>query len=112
MTKVKTGINTRKRHKKIIRFNKGYRGSNSKLFKTANQVSMKSFLYAYNDRRKRKNMFRKLWIKQINNYLQVHPIKYNVFIKKLKENKVELNRKILSKIFILDNKTLINYLIK
>lgn len=104
MSRTKTGFVTKKRHKKIIKFNKGYRGSHSRLFKVSNQQNMRSFTYAYADRRKRKRLFRRLWIKQLNCVAKENSTNYSTFIKKLKSLKIELNRKILSKISINDNK--------
>jgi large subunit ribosomal protein L20 len=98
MTRTKAGFVTKKRHKKIITFNKGYQGSHSRLFKVANQENMKSLTYAYNDRRKKKGDFRKIWVKQISNAARINSIKYNELIKSLKVLNIELNRKMLSKL--------------
>lgn len=105
MSRTKTGVLTKKRHKKIIKFNKGYKGSHSRLFKVANQEYMHSLKYAYIDRKKRKNDFRRIWIKQINNSIKEKLIKYSKFIKILKRLKIELNRKILSSLSIIDKET-------
>ena len=66
MARVKRGVNTRKRHKKILKQAKGYFGAKSKLFKVANQAVMKSLNYAYIGRKHRKRDFRALWIQRIN----------------------------------------------
>lgn len=111
MTRVKRGFISKRKHKKIIKLNKGYRGSHSKLYKVTNEENMKSLRYSYFDRRKKKNNFKKLWIKKINiaskNYLN---IKYSVFLNKLKLKKIILNRKILAKISEKDKETL-NFII-
>ena len=102
MSRTKSGFITKKRHKKIIMFNAGYKGSHSRLFKTANQENMRSLRYAYADRKKRKTLFRQIWIKQINNLAKTNSIKYNILINKLKILKIEVNRKMLSKLSIID----------
>lgn len=105
MSRTKTGSITKKRHKKIINFNKGFRGSHSRLFKTANQENIHSFSYAYRARKKKKSDFRKIWIKQINNTTRLKALNYSKLIKELKISKINLNRKILSKIAISDSFT-------
>ena len=62
MARIKRGVTTRRRHKKVLKQAKGYFGHKSKLFKVANQAVMKSGVYAYRDRRRKKRDFRKLWI--------------------------------------------------
>ena len=66
MARVKGGIVTRRRHKKVLKLARGYFGSKHRLFRTANQQVMKSLMYAYRDRRVRKRDFRRLWIARIN----------------------------------------------
>ena len=66
MTRVKRGVRTRARHRKILKQAKGYFGHKSKLFKVANQQVLKSGVYAYRDRRNKKRDFRRLWIERIN----------------------------------------------
>nr|YP_009541094.1 ribosomal protein L20 [Lepocinclis steinii]AYQ93632.1 ribosomal protein L20 [Lepocinclis steinii] len=111
MSRTKTGFITKKRHKKIIKFNKGYTGSHSRLFKVANQENMHSLSYAYADRRKKKSYFRRVWIKQINNKMKIESSNYNSLVTKLKLLKVDLNRKILAKLSIVDEKVF-NVLLK
>jgi len=98
-------ITTKKniRHKKIIKANKGFRGSNSTLFKTAKQKNIKALTYSYSGRKTKKQFFRKLWIKKINSQTKT---KYNKFIEELKENKILINRKILSKLIEKDSNIL------
>lgn len=98
MTRVKRGFVGMKHHKKIIKLNKGYRGSHSKLFQTANQQNMKAERYAFFDRRKKKSLFRKIWIQQINGALKKNNVNYSKGMHKLKEQKILINKKILSKI--------------
>lgn len=107
MTRVKRAFVSRRRHKKIINSNKGFRGSHSRLFKVANQEYMKSLVYSYSDRRKKKRDFKSLWIKKINAVIRtVFDTKYNELINKLKKSKIILNKKILAKISMNDVKTL------
>nr|YP_009144928.1 ribosomal protein L20 [Euglenaria anabaena]AKJ83375.1 ribosomal protein L20 [Euglenaria anabaena] len=105
MTRVKRGFVAKKRRKKILKLAKGFRGAHSKLFTAANQQTMKALRYAYFDRRKKKNEFRKIWIQRINVAARNNGIKYNKLINNLKISKVLLNKKILAKITISDNKT-------
>lgn len=102
MARVKGAINTRKRHKKILKLAKGYRGAKSKLFRTANQAVMKSLAYAYRDRKQKKREFRKLWIARINAAARMNGISYSRFMNGLKKNGIEINRKMLSEIAVSD----------
>jgi large subunit ribosomal protein L20 len=102
MTRVKRGNVARKRRKKILKLAKGFRGSHSKLFRTANQQVMKALRNAYRDRRKRKRDFRRLWITRINAAARQQGMSYSQFIAKLKKVNVELNRKMLAQLAVLD----------
>ncbi len=102
MARVKRGNVARKRRKKILKLAKGFRGSQSKLFRTANQRVMKALCNAYRDRRKRKRDFRRLWIARINAAARVHGISYSRLTHNLKTSHVELNRKMLAQLAILD----------
>ncbi|MGA1626887.1 MAG: 50S ribosomal protein L20, partial [Prochlorothrix sp.] len=93
MTRVKRGNVARKRRKKILKLAKGFRGSHSTLFRTANQRVMKALTNAYRDRRKRKRDFRRLWIARINAAVRTHDLSYSRFIGNLKTAEVQLNRK-------------------
>jgi large subunit ribosomal protein L20 len=105
MTRIKRGNIARKRRNKIISFNKGFRGSHNKLFTVANQQNMKAFKYSYADRRKKKNYFKCLWIKRINNASKNYNKIYNKTIHELKKKKILLNKKIFSSISIYDPQT-------
>ena len=105
MSRVKRGNVARKRRKKILKLAKGFRGSHSKLFRTANQQVMKALRNAYRDRRKRKRDFRRLWITRINAAARMHGLSYSKFTHQLKKAEVGLNRKMLAQIAILDNST-------
>lgn len=102
MTRTKGGFITKRNHKKIIKFNKGYKGAHSRLFKVANQESMHAFSYAYENRKKKKRMFKKLWIKEINAEARKNLMKYNELICILKKNRIIINKKILAKLSIID----------
>ena len=104
MSRVKRGIRTRARHKKVLKQAKGYFGHKSKLFKVANQQVLKSGNYAYRDRRQKKRDFRKLWIARINAAARLNGMSYSRFMDGLKKSGVELDRKVLSDIAITDPK--------
>jgi large subunit ribosomal protein L20 len=102
MTRVKRGNVARKRRKKILKLAKGFRGSHSRLFRTANQQVMKALRNAYRDRRKRKRDFRRLWIARINAAARQHGMSYSQLIGSLKKANIQLNRKMLAQMAILD----------
>eukprot|EP00871_Galdieria_phlegrea_P003994 jgi/Galph1/4596/GphlegSOOS_G3284.1 len=103
MTRVKRGNVAIRRRKKILKLARGYRGSASKLFRTANQQVMKALKYAYKGRKLKKRNFRRLWIIRINSAVRKNQLKYNEFIAILKKHNVALNRKTISQLVILDN---------
>ncbi|MEA5598386.1 50S ribosomal protein L20 [Rivularia sp. UHCC 0363] len=102
MSRVKRGNVARKRRKKILKLAKGFRGSHSTLFRTANQQVMKALRHAYRDRKKRKRDFRRLWIARINAAVRQHGMSYSKFMGNLKKSNIEINRKMLSQMAILD----------
>lgn len=102
MPRVKRGTTTRRRHKKVLKLAKGYRGSKSKLFRVANQQVLKSLNYAYAHRRLKKRDFRKLWIARINAAARNNGITYSRMICGLKTAGVEINRKVLAEMAISD----------
>ncbi len=102
MTRVKRGNVARKRRNKILKLAKGFRGSHSKLFRTANQQVMKALRNAYRDRRKRKRDFRSLWITRINAASRQHGMSYSKLIGSLKKADIQLNRKMLAQLAVLD----------
>ncbi|MBD2310449.1 50S ribosomal protein L20 [Desertifilum sp. FACHB-1129] len=102
MMRVKRGNVARKRRKKILKLAKGFRGSHSKLFRTANQQVMKALRSAYRDRKKRKRDFRRLWIVRLNAAARQQGISYSQLIGKLKKANIGLNRKVLAQMAILD----------
>ena len=102
MARVKRGVTSRARHKKILKLAKGYFGRKSKLFKVANQQVMKSLSYAYRDRRLKKRDFRRLWIARINAAARINGISYSRFMNGLKKSGILLDRKILADIAVTD----------
>lgn len=105
MVRVKRGNVARKSRQKILNRAKGFRGSHSKLFRTANQQVMKALRYSYIGRREKKRQFRQLWITRINAAAIANNIKYNVLINRLKKANINLNRKMLSQLAIIDPTT-------
>ena len=100
--RVKGGFVTQRRHKKIIKMTKGQWGTRSKLFRRANEAMMKSYWYAYRDRRVRRREFRRLWIARINAASRQNDINYSSFINGLKKANVSLDRKVLADIAVRD----------
>jgi len=94
--RVKTGTIRKKRHKKVLKLTKGYRMTKSRLFRAAKEASLHAGQYAYHGRKLRKRNFRTLWIQRIKAALSATDLTYSRFIKALKDNKIELNRKILA----------------
>ncbi|MBC7805313.1 MAG: 50S ribosomal protein L20 [Akkermansiaceae bacterium] len=102
MPRVKRGIMSHKRHKKIIKAAKGYFGGKKNLFKTANEAVQRSGNFAYRDRRNKKREFRKLWITRISAACRSVGTTYSVFIAALTRSSTELDRKVLSDLAIRD----------
>jgi large subunit ribosomal protein L20 len=96
MTRIKTGVTSRKRHKKIRKAVKGYRGLRKRSVKKAIEALLKAGAYAYRDRRTKKREFRRLWNIRINAGCRALGVKYSQFIAGLKKHKIELDRKILA----------------
>ncbi len=104
MTRVKGGTVSKDRRRKVLKEAKGYFGSKHRLYKTAQEQVFHSGAYSYQDRKKRKGDFRKLWITRINAACRENNISYSKFINGLSKANVELNRKMLSEIAIADPK--------
>ena len=90
MPRVKRGIVAKRRHKKILKMAKGYRGASSKLFKTANEAVNRALAYSFRDRKVRKREFRKLWIVRINAASRIHGLSYSQMMNGLKQGRVLL----------------------
>ena len=102
MARVKGAMMTRKRRNKILKMAKGYWGAKSKHFKMANQAVMKSGVYAYAGRKRKKRDFRRLWIARINAAARINGLSYSRMINGLKVAGVDINRKVLSELAISD----------
>lgn len=104
MARVKKAMNAKKKHKKILKLAKGFRGGRSKLFRPANQFVIKALSHAYVGRRLKKRDFRRLWIARINAGTRLHGMSYSRFMNGLKVSGIDLNRKMLSEMAIHDPK--------
>ena len=102
MTRVKGGSVAKNRRRKVLKAAKGYFGSKHRLFKTAQEQTFHSGVYAFRDRRQNKRNFRKLWITRINAACRENEISYSKFINGLNKAGIEVNRKMLSTIAIDD----------
>nr|YP_009646487.1 ribosomal protein L20 [Chloropicon maureeniae]QBX98207.1 ribosomal protein L20 [Chloropicon maureeniae] len=98
MTRVKRGSVARKRRRQILKSNKGARGSNSKLYRPAQQHRMKALRYAYVDRRLKKREARRQWIVRCNSATRFYGVGYSTFIHNLAKSQVRLNRKVLAQL--------------
>ncbi|MBI4037874.1 50S ribosomal protein L20 [Candidatus Curtissbacteria bacterium] len=102
--RVKRGVASHGKHKRLLKLVKGYRGGKSKLVKEAKQAALHAGMDAYRGRREKKRQMRSLWITRINGALSGHGLSYSKFIDILKKKNVALDRKILSQIAIEDPK--------
>jgi len=103
--RVKKSVASRKRHKKVLKLAKGYRGGRSKLFKQARQATIHAGADSYRGRKEKKRQMRSLWIIRLNAALRDQEMTYSEFINILKKKNVELDRKILSQIALEEPKT-------
>ena len=104
MVRVKRGLMTKKRHKKLLKATKGFRMLNSRVFSRAKNAWMKAWLNAYIWRKAKKRNFRKLWTTRINIASRDNGMSYSLFINALYKKKVTVNRKVLSNLAITDPK--------
>lgn len=107
MPRVKSGFTRHRRHKKVLKLTKGFRGTNNRLYKRAKEALLHAGQYAFIGRKLRKRDFRKLWISRISAGLKSMEatIKYSRLIKALKDNNIELNRKMLAELAVSDFNT-------
>ena len=96
MVRVKTGVVTRRRHKRTLKLASGFRGARSKLYKIAKEALDHALVYAYRDRKVNKRNFRKLWITRINAAARLHGLSYSTLMGKMKAQNVNLDRKVLA----------------
>jgi large subunit ribosomal protein L20 len=102
MARVKRAVNAQKKRRVVLERASGYRGQRSRLYRKAKEQVTHSLVYSYNDRRKKKGDFRKLWIQRINAGARANGITYNRFIQGLKAAGVEVDRKILADLAVND----------
>jgi large subunit ribosomal protein L20 len=102
MPRVKRGVTAHARHKKVLDAAKGFRGRRSTVFRIAKEAVMRAGQYAYRDRRNKKRVFRALWITRINAACREHDMTYSVFINGLKKASIELDRKVLADMAVMD----------
>lgn len=104
MARTKRGFKLRRRHKKILKLAKGYRGARSKLYRISLRMVQRSLVYAYRDRKVKKREFRKLWIQRINAAARLNGLRYGDFMNGLKKSGVQVNRKMLAELAVSDEK--------
>lgn len=102
MARVKGGLNAKKRHNRVLKLAKGYRGARSKQYRVAKQSVMRALTSAYAGRKERKRQFRQLWIARINAAARINGLSYSKFMYGLKLAGIEMNRKILADMAIND----------
>ena len=102
MVRVKRGNVARNRRKKILKFAKGFQGAHSRLFRTANQQVMKSLIYSYVGRKRRKRDFKRLWLCRINAASRMEGLTYSKLRGRLKKSSIDLNLKMLAQLALLD----------
>ena len=102
MARVKGGLNAKKKHNRVLKLAKGYRGARSKQYRVAKQSVMRALTSSYAGRKERKRQFKQLWIARINAAARINGLSYSKFMYGLKQAGVEMNRKILSDMAIND----------
>ena len=102
MARVKGGLNAKKKHNRVLKLAKGYRGARSKQYRVAKQSVMRALTSAYAGRKERKRQFRQLWIARINAAARMNGLSYSKFMYGLKLAGVELNRKVLADMAVND----------
>ena len=105
MVRIKRGNVARKRRQKVLSLASGYKGAHSVLFRVANQQVMKALRYSYIGRKQKKRIFRRIWISRINSASRINGISYSELICKFKKSNIDINRKMLSQIAVLDSST-------
>ncbi|MCK6569597.1 50S ribosomal protein L20 [Myxococcota bacterium] len=102
MPRAKGGFKTRRRHNRILKLAKGYRGSHSRLFRSAKEAVERGLCYAFRDRKARKRAFRRLWIVRINAATRLHGLTYSRFVHALAKANIGLDRRVLAELAISD----------
>ena len=102
MARIKGGMNARKKHNRVLKLAKGYRGARSKQYRIAKQSVMRALTSAYAGRKQKKRQYRRLWIVRINAAARMHGLSYSRFMYGLKNAGIEMNRKILADMAVND----------
>ena len=102
MARIKGGMNAKKKHNRVLKLAKGYRGARSKQYRVAKQSVMRALTSAYAGRKQKKRQFRQLWIARINAAARINGLSYSVFMHGLKLAGVDLNRKVLADMAVND----------
>lgn len=102
MARVKGGLSAKKKHNRVLKLAKGYRGARSKQYRVAKQSVMRAMAEAYKGRKQRKRQFRRLWITRINAAARMNGLSYSKFMYGLKLAGIDLNRKMLAEMAVLD----------
>ena len=102
MARIKGGMNARKKHNRVLKLAKGYRGARSKQYRVAKQSVMRALTSSYAGRKERKRQFRRLWIARINAAARLNGLSYSQFMHGLKLAEIDLNRKVLADMAVTD----------
>ena len=102
MARIKGGLNARKKHNRVLKLAKGYRGARSKQYRVAKQSVMRALATSYAGRKQRKRQFRQLWISRINAAARLNGLSYSRLMDGLKKSGIDINRKMLSEMAIYD----------
>ena len=102
MARIKGGMHSRAKHNRVLKMAKGYRGARSKQYRIAKQSVMRALTSAYRGRKERKRQFRQLWIARINAACRMNGLSYSKFMFGLKQNNIDINRKMLADLAIND----------
>ncbi len=102
MARIKGGLNAKKKHNRVLKLAKGYRGARSKQYRVAKQTVMRALANAYEGRKQKKRQFRQLWIARINAAARLNGLNYSRFMNGLKKAGIDINRKMLSEMAVND----------
>ena len=102
MARIKGGVNAKKKHNRVLKLAKGYRGARSKQYRVAKQSVMRALTSSYSGRKERKRQFRQLWIARINAAARMNGLSYSTFMHGLKLAEIEINRKMLAEMAVND----------
>ena len=111
MTRVKRGVTSHRRHKKVLALTKGHRATRHKLYRRAHESMLKALSYAYFHRRERKGDMRRLWISRINAAARAQGLTYSEFMSGLRESGIDINRKLLADMAVTDSNAFNNLVV-